>query len=237
LRARADDRLTAGHFRLLLTIAWHDRFSEQHNSAGCFASQSTLAKETKIHPTNVGGYAADLADRGYIRIERHPKDRRRYVYRVIYDAPTVGQPTNFRRAPQPPCPQIPGKILGEQTNQIVGEAPSQDVDREWKSAAEYIPLRDIKIKGSLNGLGRDAAKRERDLAEAPASNGCELHHRMQWGEQLDRVQRVTGLSREKASEVLMAAGEASYYPDLADPATSDDRIVEILRNLRQLEQQ
>jgi len=232
-RAMADDRLTRTHWRLLSAIASHDRFSGQRNGAGCYASQQTLAREANIHLTNIGPYAADLLELGYIRTDRHPEDRSRLVYRVIYDVPTVCQPTNFRPLPKPPGPQIPGQIHGEAANQIVGEASSQDVDPKWKSTAEYIPLRDIKIKGSLNDLRRDAAKREGDLAEAPASNGCELRRQLQWGNQLARIERITRQPRETASDILLTAADAGYDADLADPATSDERIVEILRDLKE----
>jgi DNA-binding MarR family transcriptional regulator len=97
VRAMSDPRLTAGHFRLLLAIASHDRFSKDRHSAGCYASQQTLAEETSLHLTNIGGYARDLEAWGYLEVEHHREDRRRLVYRVIYDAAIVGEPTNFRR--------------------------------------------------------------------------------------------------------------------------------------------
>jgi hypothetical protein len=230
LQARADVRLTGAHWRLLSTIASHDRLSDRRGSGGCYALQQTLASEANIHLTNIGDYARDLVKWGYIRIDRYPDDRRRLVYRVIYDAAIVGQSTNLRHRSGS---QTLGQIVGALANKIVGEAPAQDIDSKVKSAPEYIPLRDIKKKDSLNeGVRRDCAKRETDLAEAPASNGSELRRRLQWGEQCDRLERL-GLSREVASEVLMAADEAGHTKELADSGTPDARIVDILRDLKE----
>jgi hypothetical protein len=83
VRAMGDERLSAGHHRLLQAIAAHDRLGK--NKRGCYASHDTLADETNLHFDNVSKYAGDLRRWGYIRVEKQEKDGRRRTYFVIYD--------------------------------------------------------------------------------------------------------------------------------------------------------
>ena len=54
---------------------------------------------------------------------------------------------------------------------------------------------------------------------------------LQWGECLARLER-RGLTRDEASAVLAAAADAGSFAEFEDPATSDERIRELLGNLK-----
>lgn len=89
VRAIGDQRLTLVEFRALACIAFHDRMSghKRGNGQGAWASNKTMAAEIGCHFTNVSSAITRLAQLGYISREQHHFDKRKFVYRVIYDGP------------------------------------------------------------------------------------------------------------------------------------------------------
>lgn len=84
-RAIGDSRLNGECWRVLAAICSHDRFSTRRQSAGCYASHETLAKEANVNYTNLSVAISRLKDCGYIINLSHPTNRRLRVYRVVYD--------------------------------------------------------------------------------------------------------------------------------------------------------
>lgn len=83
-RANRDDRLSGLHFRVLGTIAGHDRMGR--NGQCCWAGRATLAKLVDCHPSRLSTAISDLIEWGYLDEERHKDDGRKKGYRVIYEA-------------------------------------------------------------------------------------------------------------------------------------------------------
>lgn len=82
-RAISDTRLSAVDFRVLIAVAYFDRFSR--NGTGCFVALRRLAELTSIDYRHISRHTARLESFGYITSTPSPTDRRRRIYRVIYD--------------------------------------------------------------------------------------------------------------------------------------------------------
>ena len=155
VRISSDTRLSASHFRILTTIAYHDRFGR--NGIGCTAGQEKLSETTSIHYTNIHRLTVDLQNWGYLKIHRSPSDRRRRVYRVIYDEgpKDVGQSTN-------------------NDEEKVGKQKEQDAEISDKCSRQYIGLSPIKKScetrtgnGAFSLNGKTLNDVESDIASAP----------------------------------------------------------------------
>ncbi len=119
VRAFSDGRLSGSHFRLLGAIAYFDRFGR--NGYGCIAGHQKISETAAIHYTNIGRLRDDLENWGYLKIQPSPLDRRRRVYRVIYNEKQ--------------------KIVGRFTNNdgaIVGEQNQQRTESNEESSEQYI---------------------------------------------------------------------------------------------------
>jgi len=87
LRAIADQRLSGLELRTLACIAWHDRMSAATGKGqGAWASNATMAVRLGCHLTNLSSAITRLAKLGYITREQHHFDKRKHVYRVVYEA-------------------------------------------------------------------------------------------------------------------------------------------------------
>ncbi len=82
-RANRDDRLSGLHFRVLGTIAGHDRMSR--NGQCCWAGRNTLAELVGCHPSRLSTSISDLIEWGYLEEQRHREDGRKKGYRVVYE--------------------------------------------------------------------------------------------------------------------------------------------------------
>jgi hypothetical protein len=94
-----DDRLSGSHWRVLATIAFHDRFSA--NGAGCYAGATTLAKEANVHPNNLAAITSSLEQWGYLKVSRNALNRRLKTYSLIYNdnRATLRENTKYRPDP------------------------------------------------------------------------------------------------------------------------------------------
>jgi DNA-binding MarR family transcriptional regulator len=81
-RALRDQRLSGLQLRLLGAIALFDRMGR--NGQGCWARHELLAEIASCAYTSVSTELRRLHLAGYITNSRHPKDRRRTVYSVVY---------------------------------------------------------------------------------------------------------------------------------------------------------
>ena len=83
-RACGDPRLTAGHWRVLATVAYHDRFN--HNGRGCYITHQNMAETIGSSRSSVTQWLRDLLSWGYLcTLEPLTGDRRREAYAVLYD--------------------------------------------------------------------------------------------------------------------------------------------------------
>src|SRR5262249_37568716 len=127
LRALSDADLSGSHFRLLATIAYHDRFGK--NGQGCYATQATLSRISGIHVTNIPKLAANLVRWGYLDMSRNEMDRRLVTYRVRYDDLEIPARTARDREPKNAGQSTRGRTraaAGGFTSQ--SSEPSADLD-------------------------------------------------------------------------------------------------------------
>ncbi len=167
-----DDRLTAGHHRLLLAIAWHSRFDD--NGRGCYAKHVVLAEEADIDYTNVSSFAADLEAWGIITSERAPLDRRCRIYRLIFKEKKAigGEHTNYSGESGENAPK--NEIGGEHTTfqaKIVGGQKEEVTDSQQESAPQYIPLKG-RENMPLKGIPQNT--------NSPAENHVERNPSTKW---------------------------------------------------------
>jgi DNA-binding MarR family transcriptional regulator len=82
-RAASDERFSIRHFRALMVIARHDRFSQYTGGQACWASAKTLASETGMHGRTMQLVIADLIAWGYLIEDRRSQNRRHLA--VVYE--------------------------------------------------------------------------------------------------------------------------------------------------------
>lgn len=148
LRAASDLRLTGLHFRVLMAIAYHDRFSRRRGTTGCWASHRKLCEEVGCDYTNLSKAIHDLIAWGYIESRPQQRDKRLRVYSVIHeDSWPVGQPSA----------EIVGanaKVVGAKLK-IVGGAPFQATENKSRiGTKENLEKRTSNKRTS----GRDSVK-------------------------------------------------------------------------------
>ncbi len=86
VRAAGDTRLTAGHWRVLAIIAFHDRFNR--NNRGCYIKHQKMAEVIGSSRSSVTEWLQDLQTWGYVATLAVPgADRRREAYTVLYVPP------------------------------------------------------------------------------------------------------------------------------------------------------
>lgn len=78
-----DKRLSAADFRVLAAIAYYDRFGR--NGLGCYVDPRRLAERAGIDPAHLARHTRRLEQFGYLIVEQAEIDRRRRIYRVVYD--------------------------------------------------------------------------------------------------------------------------------------------------------
>lgn len=74
IRAAADPRLTAAHYKLLIVVARFAGFEK--NGSGCYATQATMAGLTGMHVTTVSRKLGELRQFGYLKARRQANGRR-----------------------------------------------------------------------------------------------------------------------------------------------------------------
>jgi hypothetical protein len=85
-RAFADRRLGDLDVRTLGVIAGHDNMSLLRGGEGCWAGTDRTAALANANVTNVSSSITKLEALGYLVRGPHPRDGRRYTFRVVYDA-------------------------------------------------------------------------------------------------------------------------------------------------------
>jgi len=181
LRALSDDRLTLTHLRALGAIGHHDRMSlVTGKGQGCWASTKTMAEEIGANVSNMSAAVNQLARWGYIEIGTLQIDKRKRVYRVIFEP--VESEDHLLTDKRSPADHLPtGKeaaenhlSIDEQTGEIV--CPTRDNVVEFQSGAEGNIFRKAGERNSVETgkeiqqkLARQSSRCDADSAFAPKS--------------------------------------------------------------------
>lgn len=154
IRAAADPRLSASHFRVLVVIARFAGFNK--NGTGCYASQHTLAEATGLHITTISHKVADLVEWGYLTSSRQ-ENRRKKQYRVLYD----------QTPPSHDDTCSTGQVLPDDTCSD-GQASGSDT---WPTG----PYKDIPLRGTTRDSA-EAALGTASLAQGIERNSAKQQH-------------------------------------------------------------
>lgn len=220
--------MTGTHWRLFCAIAYHDRFKA--NGIGCYASPSTLCKETGIHPTNFARTARELVALGYLTENPHPFAKRLSVYSVDYgEKPDlVGQLTNIADRESAPATNIEAKsdahLVKPPTmapNDLV-VPPAHVPETIDEGGGKYIPL-----SGSL----RNSAAASEIVRFAANRVQPDQVQKLNGGQIAERMMRLCAISAEELWLALMQA-IPSEGEELLDPDTDDGRLLNLLIELR-----
>jgi len=136
-RASRDKRLCASDFRLLTAIATFDQFNK--NGRGCYVAARILSEECGIDYSHLARHTQRLADFGYIEVMVSVKDRRKRIYRVIYDNPAEEKVATGGD-------NLPKEVAngGDKTPEKVANAKSQGIDAPKKSGPIRYTLKEKK---------------------------------------------------------------------------------------------
>lgn len=142
VRASRDTRLRAADFRLLVTIAYFDRFGR--NGTGCFVDHRRLAEDAAIDYKHISRHTSRLAEYGYIEITRGAVDQRRRVYHVIYheDSEDVAKDCSSSENALNVTEKVAN--VGDNMAKKVTNANPEPVDHNLRSAPKRSCKTDIK---------------------------------------------------------------------------------------------
>jgi DNA-binding MarR family transcriptional regulator len=198
--AMGDDRLSGSHWRVLATIAYHDRFSA--NGAGCYAGATTLAREASVHPNNLARITSSLEQWGYLKVSRNPLNRRLKTYSLIYNDNRATLRENTKYRPDPGSPGADNKHEEGDTSSIhfVANAKFSHVSEKAQHNQE---LADVNI--FPEGESKRSSEAKRDLTEARHSEGEQAEQQRKAHRQI-----VEGLGEELYAQALDAFSSASW---------------------------
>lgn len=206
IRASADTRLGGPDFRLLVRIAYYDRFSR--NGVGCYVNARRLAKESGVHYKHLSRHADRLESFGYIRIAASKTDKRRKVYSVVYDEAEIVTSDGDNLGDEPSSTSSPSvqpekiTIYGDHHAEKVTKPKLQAVDPQSKSApkrSSEANLRDPAkpcVRNGKNAARYDSGKPKHIARQwvGGGGNGRAQEHMML------PIQRNTQTLQEKSGE-------------------------------------
>jgi hypothetical protein len=116
--------LAAIHFRILVAIASFDRMSKRRKKgSGCFARDETLEMMGRVNAANFSTAANELARWGYLEIEKDPENRRRRIYRIVYDHLPTGKASGPESRAESEADRLPTGNVSSSTNERDGTDP------------------------------------------------------------------------------------------------------------------
>ena len=173
IRAAADPRLSAAHYKLLIVVARFAGFEK--NGSGCYATQATMAKLTGMHVTTVSRKLGELRQLGYLKAKRQ-QNRRRLQYSVAYsdaadcwpdeqvssgDSCSAEQVTEDDTCSTGPYKEIPLRGFKD--------IPQRSVEIYPPKVRRFAPLRfddgSENVMGTLCRMRRDVVSRPLSVAE------------------------------------------------------------------------
>jgi hypothetical protein len=150
-RVTTDDRLTGLHFRILATIAGHDRMGR--NGQSCWLGRDKLAIRVGCNPTNLSTAISDLISWGYLEAEQSEQDKRRKGFRVVYvakdDAAGIGAKLKEYELPA-------GNVVSLQNT-----LPESDVfdERHADKNKQNQMVREFRAEPNIFGRNQDIAQK------------------------------------------------------------------------------
>lgn len=222
-RAAADGKISRGGLRLLIALGRFINAATGRAHPGL----ARLAKEMGTSKRRVVELIGELEAGGYIsRRQRHTSDGDRDTneYEMNFaevvstggTTPVVSTGGTTKRAKKAPpwggqgAPQVvqPGgpESIPREVTQLRNPASNDAIGKSW---ADDEPQR---------------SNTETLTRRMPSRN----EHRLQWGETIDRIERVTSMPRNKITDLLMGESEDS---ELLDRRTPDSRVAEIVGDL------
>jgi hypothetical protein len=171
LRARADHELTALQLRVLGCISWHDRFSLNKGSRGCYARNALMAQEVDCTITSLSRAISKLVKRGYI-VRDHagaPGTRHLTVYRVLHEDASIVQ-RDKGRLPKEATDETPSndRVAGK-SDQRFARRVRGNAKNPPSAATQETSLREE--RDSLENAGTDTSK-EPTRARRDSSNSA-----------------------------------------------------------------
>jgi Helix-turn-helix domain len=205
-RAKADARLTALMWRVLVAIACHDRMGK---GQGCWASSTTLAAEVGTRPDEVRRAIKRLIEYGYIRSEPRP-GRTQRTLRIVHDheqAATCGSGSHTS-GPRPVAgdapPVAPGATqkdspIGER-EKIARSASAHPSDSPAPAALLLLKKNSAEAASVKNDTTDDVvvARLKRDHPSRVRPDGEFLRLAEAWVKK--RAEQPTGLQPDQGDE-------------------------------------
>jgi DNA-binding MarR family transcriptional regulator len=213
MRALGDDRLTGTHLRALAAIAYRDRLGR--NGQGCWASPQDLATVATVNTKNLITAISELVSWGYVSRATRPDDKRKRVYRVIYndqdhhqaapkgspqatDASEIGCPDGPDRLPTNGIPPFSAMTWTSEENLREDIAQSalerysaeagtrpKDVHRDVQQQVEVSSSKEGKFLRQLQGWLKAETRQGHTRTEVAAMRG--------WKERVDEIWETTPL--------------------------------------------
>lgn len=150
-RANRDERLTGLHFRVLGTVAGHDRMGR--NGQCCWAGRDTLASLVGCHPSRLSSAVSDLIELGYLEEQRHEDDARRKGYRVVYlaeqDAAGIGSKVKDDRLPTRNLNRGANRLPSGNVNDDENRLPTRNVSQSNRLPKSNVNQADRLRKSNL----------------------------------------------------------------------------------------
>lgn len=201
-RANRDDRLTGLHFRVLGTIAGHDRMGR--NGQCCWAGRNTLADLVGCHPSRLSTAISDLIEWGYLYEQRHEQDGRKKGYKVVYeataDAAGIGSKVKENRLQD--CNSSSGGKLQDSNQSRGNRLPNRNSisDQNRVNISSFQSVNPFTDKLNIFGRNQDITQKQRAGAGERGPRGA---------------QQLTNALVEKLGGGDMAAGW-QLYGDIPD---------------------
>ena len=150
LRAIADPRLSALHFRVLACIAFHDRMANHRKTGGgCWASHKTLCEEIGCNYTNFSTAITQLGQFGYLTRRVHPLNKKLRIYNVIYeDGLPVGKLS---------VADVDGLPTGKQEGPMVCPPETQTADGKEKSPTNIFRETENRLRRNVERNSLESA--------------------------------------------------------------------------------
>jgi hypothetical protein len=236
LRAIADPRLSALHFRVLACIAWHDRLSRKRKhgtGSGCVARHETLAQEVGCDYTRLSATITDLVHWGFLERDSNPLNRRLRTYHVLYtheDRLRTGKPSTPSTVCEPgnngatvcePANNDPTIVCQNDPQQFANRSSHVSENQDKSALNIFCEAEDIKTRAHAR------AEEGRNCAEAHRATGGagDLDAQLTEAEQAWQRARSTGnpINRDDVTRWRDRISHICDERDSADPVTQRAR--------------
>jgi hypothetical protein len=204
-RAVSDVRLSAGHWRLLGAVAFHQRL---RTGVTEHLPRHIMAKDAKLCITTVSALAADLTQWSYLKMVRDPHDRRKRHFQIVYDEAELGS-----QSPTYSVDNLPDRSADRSTDRSATEHLNglQPIEQTGENGPSILSntrdTKKIEVKKLVRQVG--------SLKRAPSSEGTDPDYSDRQVRKQRWVQTVENEIRRKYNTETAAniiEGYARVYP-------------------------